>query len=338
MIYAGRKLAGATRDDVDLIVVGKATVFVLEEKAWGPRIVADDNNWYVGDDRRLNPLNRVAQVSRKVAGLLRDHVTGYRDVRGKRVVAGVVLSHDRLTLMRGPRHDATENVLPLADTAGHLLMIDREWDNDLAGVRHRILAYLDDLPDRSARRRIGGYEIDGQLDVPGLEEAYAAHTPDGQQIILKCYPVSQLQNLGNPTEFLRRETLALNKLADISRTWRAFPPFKSDEHDLFCVPVVPPSVGKTLEAYIKDPGPERQAGALDERVARDVVIDAFTALSEVHEYGLVHRAIHPRRIWLGRRLRVMFSDFHLARVQRAPFACQHGTTTSARLPGPRVRG
>ena len=45
-----------------------------------------------------------------------------------------------------------------------------------------------------------------------------------------------------------------------------------------------------------------------------MVVDAFTALADVHEYGLVHRALHPRRIWLGRRMRVMFSDFHLARI------------------------
>jgi serine/threonine protein kinase len=317
VIFAGRKLAGANRDDVDLIVVGKATVFVLEEKAWGPRIVVDDNNWYVGDDRRQNPLNRVAQVARKVAGLFREHVKGYENVRGRRVVSGVVLSHDRLTLVRGTHHDESENVLALSEAADHLERIDQGWESNIAGVRHRILAYLDDLPDRAVRHRIGGYEIDGQLDVPGLEQAYAARSADGQSVILKCYPIGQLRALGDPSEFLKRESLALNKLADAGRTWRSFPPFESDEHDLYVVPVVPPSTGKSLEDYTRSPGPERPGDVLDDQVARDVAIDAFTALSEVHEYGLVHRALHPRRIWLGRRMRVMFSDFHLARVPDA---------------------
>ena len=43
-------------------------------------------------------------------------------------------------------------------------------------------------------------------------------------------------------------------------------------------------------------------------------VDAFVALGEVHSLGLTHRALHPSRVWLGRRLRVMFSDFHLARL------------------------
>ena len=128
VIFAGRKLAGANRDDVDLIVVGKSVVFVLEEKAWGPRVVVDDNNWYVGEDRRLNPLNRVAQVSRKVAGLLREHVRGYRELRGRRVIPGVILSHDNLSLLGGQHHDYSENVLSLREATAALLRIDGEWD------------------------------------------------------------------------------------------------------------------------------------------------------------------------------------------------------------------
>lgn len=315
VIFAGRKLPGATRDDVDLIVVGRSVVFVLEEKAWGPRVVVGDNNWYVGDDLRINPLNRVAQVARRIAGLFRDHVTGYRDVRGKRVVAGVIMSHDRLSLLGDQRHDRSENILALAQAPAELIAIDDSWADGLGAARHRVLAYLDDMPDRSVTKRIGSYEIKGQLEVPGAASAYEARSSDGQPVILKCYPFADLQAVGNPAEFLRREALAITKLADIGRTWRAFPPFQSDEHGVFVVPVVPPIHGRTLEGYARDPGPERPATGLSEQVARDVVVDAFTALSDVHEYGLLHRALHPRRIWLGRRMRVMFSDFHLARVE-----------------------
>ena len=101
----------------------------------------------------------------------------------------------------------------------------------------------------------------------------------------------------------------------MARTWRAHPVFESDAHDLFVVPVIPPSEGRTLEASIRKPGPERPDGKLDEHIAQEVVVDAFEALSELHEYGLVHRALHPRRVWLGRRLRVMFSDLHLAPIE-----------------------
>ena len=55
VIFAGRKLPGPNRDDADLVVVGKSLVFVIEEKAWGPTIVVDDNNWYVGDGSPAQP-------------------------------------------------------------------------------------------------------------------------------------------------------------------------------------------------------------------------------------------------------------------------------------------
>lgn len=318
VIYVGRKLAGANRDDVDLIVVGKSLVFVLEEKSWGPRIVVDDNNWYVGNSRRANPLNRVGQVARKIAGLFREHVSGYEQARGRRGIAGVVLSHDNLTVLGGSHHDASENVLPLRDAADELVAMDDSWDRSALGpVRHRLIAYLDDLPDRSIKRQIGDYFIDGELESAGVERAYAAHTTDGEHVVLKCYPMGPLRQLGDPLVFLARERLALAQLADVGRTWTAYPAFQSEEHDFFVVPVVPPQSGRSLEATIKVPGPERPGGVIDDDIAHELFQDAFTALRDVHEHGLVHRALHPRRVWLGRQMRVLFSEFHLARMEGA---------------------
>lgn len=315
VIFAGRKLPGETRDDVDLIVVGEAMVFVLEEKSWGPVIVVDDNNWYVKEQARGNPLNRNAQLARKVAGLLRDKAKDYKDLKGKRVAAGVILSHDNVQVLAGKNHSPDENIWHLSEASARLLALDAEPRDRLGIARRSVLAYLDDMPLSVGRPEIGSYSIVGRLDVPGLEQAYLAKASDDSEVILKCYPMHQLKELGDPSTFLERETRAINKLADLARTWRALPFFESDALDLFVVPVIPPSEGRTLEASIRKPGPERPDGKLDEHIARDVVVDAFEALSELHEYGLVHRALHPRRVWLGRRMRVMFSDLHLARIE-----------------------
>lgn len=315
VIFAGRKLPGETRDDVDLIVVGEALVFVLEEKSWGPRIVVDDNNWYVNDHARTNPLNRNAQLARKVAGLLRDRARGYKDVKGKRVLAGVVLSNDSVQVFGGRHHNSDEHIWRLEEVCAELKSLDAAQGSGLGGARRSVVAYLDDMPTSGGRPEIGEYTIIDRLDVPGLEQAYFATAPDGTNVILKCYPVHQLSEHGDPQAFLERETRAINKLADLARTWRAYPYFRSDAHGLFVVPVVPPSEGRTLEASLRKPGPERSDGRLDPTIGREVVLDAFQALAEMHEYGLVHRALHPRRIWLGRRMRVMFSDLHLARIE-----------------------
>ena len=98
VIFAGRKLAGENRDDVDLIVVGHGKIFVLDEKSWGRRLVVDDSYWYVNGIARLNPLGRIGQLSRKLATKLKDHANGYKQVHGKRVVPGI--RHERAARAR----------------------------------------------------------------------------------------------------------------------------------------------------------------------------------------------------------------------------------------------
>ncbi len=82
------------------------------------------------------------------------------------------------------------------------------------------------------------------------------------------------------------------------------------------VPVVP-ARGRSLATSLKIGDPARVECALPQQVAIDVVSDAFRGLAEVHQAGLVHRGLCPGRIFLGRGLRVKFSDFYLSRVSGA---------------------
>ena len=47
-----------------------------------------------------------------------------------------------------------------------------------------------------------------------------------------------------------------------------------------------------------------------------IVADAFEGLAAIHEARMVHRVLTPERIWLGRGMRVAFSDFYIARIER----------------------
>ncbi len=152
VIFAGRKLAGENRDDVDLIVVGRGKIFVLDEKSWGPRLVVDDSYWYVNGHTRQNPLGRVGQLSRKVATKLKDHAKGYKQVLGKRVVPGIVLSHDRLQIFSGSNHDKSEHVWELEAAAAEMVRTDSA-ENPIGHARNAVIAYLDDLPLAGRFRR-----------------------------------------------------------------------------------------------------------------------------------------------------------------------------------------
>ncbi|USQ79196.1 protein kinase [Ornithinimicrobium faecis] len=316
VIFAGRKLPGPNRDDADLVVVGENLVFVVEEKAWGPTVVVDDNHWYVRDDPRPNPLNRVAQVARIVATTLKQNAKGYRNLgRAHRVVPAVVLSHSKLQVLMGPNHDERERIWSLEEAARSLVTLDREFAGaPLGRARRPVITYLDDLPKPGGKPTIGSYTLEARLASAGQEQSWSALDSAGERVVLKCYPMAALGVQGDPEEFLQREYVAVNRVADLGRTWRAYPPIKDDASGLFVVPVVPPRGGMTLHQSVQKSVPERVDGQLDAELARAVAMDAFNALHDLHEAGLVHRALHPKRIWLHQKRRVMFSDLNLARV------------------------
>lgn len=314
VIFAGRKLPGPNRDDADLIIVGKQLIFVVEEKAWGPTVVVDDNHWYVKHAPRPNPLNRVGQVARIVASTLKDHAKGFGGLgRAHRVLPAVVMSHPKLQLISGKNHDLRERIWSLENSVGELVGLDSAFKGDPIGrARDAVVAYLDDLPQPSGKPTLGGYTIDSRLPGAGLEQAWSASDSTGESVILKCYPTYALAERGDPEVFLRREYAAVNKVADLARTWRAFPPFLSDAGDLYVVPVVPPRGGTTFNDPVNSSPSDP---VLDDQTIRTTVIDAFRGLEDLHGAGLLHRSLHPRRVWIHQKRRVMFSDLNLARIE-----------------------
>ena len=256
-------------------------------------------------------------MARIVAGTLRKRAQGYRNLgAAHRVLPAVVLSHPKLQILRGRNHDDRERIWPLRDAPPALKTLDEGYQGASLGVaRVPVITYLDDLPKPAGKPKLGGYTIESRLAGAGQEQAWLATDSTGEAVILKCYPTAALAAHGDPDDFMRREYVAVNRVADLGRTWRAYPPFPDDSGELFVVPVVPPRGGSTLHASVHDRVPERPDGKLEDNLARAITIDAFRALQDIHDAGLVHRALHPKRVWLHQKRRVMFSDLNLARIE-----------------------
>jgi hypothetical protein len=186
----------------------------------------------------------VGQVARIVAGTLKQRADGYKNLgSAHRVVPAVVLSHPNLQILRGRNHDEREHIWGLSEAAGSLVALDEQFPGSGLGVARRpVVTYLDDLPKPDGKPTLGGYTLESRLASAGREQAWSATDSAGEQLVLKCYPSAAFGAHGDPEEFLRREYVAVNRVADLGRTWRAFPPFKDDSGSLFVVPVVPPSV------------------------------------------------------------------------------------------------
>jgi serine/threonine protein kinase len=314
-VIAGRKLSGPTRDDLDLVVVGERAVFVLDEKAWGPRIVLGDQIWRVKGEERRNPLDRTNHLARVLAGHFRERVSGYSAVVGSRkiVKGGIVLSHDTVEMVFDPGYDDGDAVVRRLDAPQWLLDHDAREKRGLEAIRVPLIEFLTGLPARdSTPDVIGTYRV-LQEDTP-IEMARCFFATDGDELVLlRCYPMNVWGSVPSAQNAIDRERLALKRLKERDRAWQIYPSYEYEARQWLVVPVVPPE-GKSLRISLKKDDPARSGGRLPQQVAQDVVTDAFRGLAEVHEAELTHRGLDPGRIFLGRGLRVKFSDFYLARA------------------------
>jgi serine/threonine protein kinase len=317
-IIANRKLPGEQRDDLDIVIIGTSCVFVIEEKAWGPRVVADDRIWKTSHREYVNPLDRIAHLSRLVASKLRD-MHEYRNEVQRRhaVIPAVVLSHDKLELVRQPTLSSSELILPLIEQRASAAIISRDNDGPKfsEALKTKIIASLGAIPQQDKKRTsIGEYKIIDELAPVGFAKNFLAESNNRRAVILRCYPLAGWGPNIDMTPKLRLEAQALALLEDSDRAQRAYPDFQDDVNNFWVTPLVLSAQNRTLLRSDQLKEHRSQDGSLPEAIILQVITDSFDALSAVHSAGLIHRALHPSRILLGRQMRVRFKDFFLARI------------------------
>jgi serine/threonine protein kinase len=204
-------------------------------------------------------------------------------------------------------------VVKLGGATQWLLRQDAAGGTELQPVRVPLISFLLGLPGRdSIPERIGPYLVVQEIEP--METARCFYAKVGNRpVLLRCYPMHGWGADASWQLVAERERLALERLEERDRAWLIYPSFEYEARQWIVVPVVP-ARGKSLATSVLMNDPARDDGRVPQQVMIDVVTDAFRGLAEVHEAGLVHRGLYPRRIYLGRGLRVKFSDFYLARV------------------------
>jgi serine/threonine protein kinase len=327
-IIANRKLPGEQRDDLDIVVIGDSCVFVVEEKAWGPKVIADDRIWKTSRRDYINPIDRIAHLSRLVAGKLRKDISVYQTEVGRRhaVIPAVILSHDRLELTRLPTLANSELVLQLvnAQASNALIARDRQEAVFTSELKSEILSLLGAIPQQEKKTTsIGDYHVLDELAPVGLAQNFLAEANNKRAVILRCYPLAGWGPNADMTETLRREAVALAQLEDSDRVLRAYPEFQDDVNNFWVTPLVLSPQNRTLLRSDQLREHRSEDGSLPDPIILQVITDSYDALSEVHAEGITHRALHPSRILLGRQMRVRFKDFFLARLDRGKTIGQH---------------
>lgn len=313
VLIANRSLPTREHDDIDLTVVGRNLVFIVEDKYWGPTVKVAPGAWLVKRQSRENPTDRVSFLSRKLAGLLKSRVAKYPK-KGHIVRSYVVLSNPGVKVDwsdAGPESD----MVVLLDEAGQaLLEEDGKATVSLGVAREETVAFLDGWKERDAiPERVGSYKINREIAPLGRARVFAAHDDVSNFIFLRCYPMDGWGPGVDPNNLVRRERKAIQKLAQSGRTLASQPVFEDHLHRWIVVPIVQQPL-TNLRQLLSMSTPPICPETADVDEVLQFIGDAFKGLKEVHAEGVVHRGIAPARVALDAQRTVKFTDFYLAQV------------------------
>jgi serine/threonine protein kinase len=313
VLIANRSLPTQEHDDLDLTVVGRNLVFIVEDKHWGPTVKVAPGAWLVKGQPRENPTDRVSFLSRKLAGMLKNRVSGYPR-RGHVVKSYVVLSHPKLTVDWSEAGPESDIVIGLGDAAQALLDEDSSASVSMGDARAATVAFLDGWKERAAvPKRIGIYKVNREITPLGRARVFAAHDDVKNFIYLRCYPMDGWGPGVEPENLIRRERNAIQKLAQSGRTLQSQPVVEDDFNRWFVVPIVQePITSLDRLLSVQNPALSPSASAFDDVL--EFVIDAFAGLQEIHQDGVIHRGVAPSRVALDAQGKVKFTDLYLARI------------------------
>lgn len=316
IIDSNLQLPTDNHEDIDLLITGKNKLFVVEIKNWGPSIVLDSHYWQVvsygkapgeGDSRR-SPLPLLAQKAKTAKSIISKAVPKGENIHKQRLVEGLlVLSRPGVSLRGSCPGD--EAVLTPDQALWVLQEMDQEKQTDLSKHRDTVSQVISGLPAKSSDvSKLGDYVVSRALSELGIAKRFEAeHSMTGEPVILYCYPDSKNER---ELEAHFREREALKRLEQLSRTWKLSPPFNAERWGWNVWPQARPEGAKSLaELSVSE-----ASNLFDGKSITGLVQEVFEALSQIHEAGVIHRALSPSRIWLGRSNRVFFSDFFSARM------------------------
>jgi serine/threonine protein kinase len=193
-------LKGSSSREIDLIVINKFGVFLLEVKSWIGHIEAFDDLWIVGNvHKRVNPLDSINSTAKMLYARFFGERGELRHLRGVNVTGLVVLTQGKNHFRNNSSQDSN-NIVGLDS---QLLQVLSSTQLLRRGSASRILNERDMqqvrealLGKHQARREelIGDYRILKELSFGDLFEAYEAQNINipSQLVRLKRYQLPKL--------------------------------------------------------------------------------------------------------------------------------------------------
>jgi serine/threonine protein kinase len=312
-VIANRQLDTPKREEVDLIVLGKNNLFLLEEKSWGPTVIYGDVRWSVinkigRSSERKSPFIDISTKARITSSWLRDNVNAFSTIKRHSVIDAVLMTHPQINLQ--PRVGAHENgkIFTLAESVTWLMEYDsKNFDGIFKDLREPILRLLVDYVQRDLRiLKFADYKVKSRLtpadDSSGIIVFEAENAITGVEYHLLC--VDSADEAGDK---LRRNYSVARELQPRQRSWNNAGPFWDNENDLIVYPFEKPEGAISFEQLGEEPNME--IFELYSASLNEILLDGFTALDELAQSKILHRTLCPSRIWVTRGLKIVFTDF-----------------------------
>lgn len=318
VVIVGRALPTPQKDDVDLMVVGINRIYAVEIKHWGPSIEVVNGGWRVKGELRVSPIGRNAQVSRITASVLRNAVGGYKSASAGQhlVVPKVVLSYPALKLITTDYpYDDTQ--IELATDAASALVEADSTPTNLHQVRDKVVSFLSGLSARTERpTQFGPFTVETEVEGVGRARVFVGKDLDNDPIVLHAYPMDGWGPGVDVASLVKHERVATRRIADMQRAWSVEATISDDVRRWVVLPIRPvPSVALSRHTAVGQIPTRNERGELSDRALR-IIADAFAALAETHQNGVVHRGLSPARVLIGKNDRVLLRDFYLAHASQ----------------------
>jgi serine/threonine protein kinase len=317
-VICNRKLPTNTADDVDIIVIGENAVFLVEEKSWGPKVVVGSHLWSVvkyggKSEDRSNPFNSISTKSKKAATWLKNLSPELNNYKKHLTIPIVILSHPQIEVLEKPGYKIPDNIFTVDESKDFFEFLDKEnAGSGLKEASKKVTSAILDLDGADHElSRIGQYEVSRELPSrKGLRVFEAEHTITGETSFLKCYSDQYWSSLGQVAEsIVNREIQVMVRLLQTNRSWFHKDPFHFEPKNWTVFPIVKPNGIRSIAELIDD-----STLSFFKDKSLEICRDAFEALDEVHSESIAHKVLTPSRIWIGKGLKIRFSDFYLAHI------------------------
>lgn len=306
-----RSSGPAQTQEIDIVLINKYGIYLLEVKDRRGKIVAYDSTWLQdGRDMRGNPLLAIESKARVFKSHWFDRASDLRMVFVKGLV---VLAHGKaLFENRSNYNDRSivgidSELLKAVTPPPHLINVDRRIlsDEEIGQIQNRIFRKHTTSNDVI----IEDYRLENKLLPGGIYTAYEARNVNlpSQRVRIKIYQSKASQDLRDRA---RRDADAVSKLGhhpNILYTINFIP--DPDRSDLYY------EVTELIDGVRLDKLMANRKDSLPFNLQMDYLKQMCTALAYAHSKGIIHRNICPETVYVTRDGVVKLADFDFAKVE-----------------------